>query len=157
MIRLHFTDADLRRVTVAQAPDALLETALSVRRLRGGTATGGPTRPALSQWHKAMQETRPRPGVLLDLVPRNGFLPDFLQQPTARDLATALDLVTATSAEQLALDLGLADTPGWNGSLEQPSRRVPSCSRCSASSFARVSAVAVPTSSTPVQVIPVNA
>ncbi|MFB6781939.1 ArsR/SmtB family transcription factor [Streptomyces sp. NPDC056352] len=122
MIRLHFTDADLRRVTVAQAPDALLETALSVRRLRGGTATGGPTRPALSQWHKAMQETRPRPGVLLDLVPRNGFLPDFLQQPTARDFATALDLVTATSAEQLALDLGLADTPGWNGSLEQPSR-----------------------------------
>ncbi|MGW1554833.1 hypothetical protein ACWCQX_51605, partial [Streptomyces sp. NPDC002346] len=53
--------------------------------------------------HKAMQETRPRPGVLLDLVPRNGFLPDFLQQPTARDFATALDLVTATSAEQLAL------------------------------------------------------
>ncbi|MDX2815697.1 hypothetical protein PV410_24530 [Streptomyces sp. PA03-5A] len=34
-----------------------------------------------------------RADVLLDLVPRDGHLPDFLLRPAAGDLATAVDLV----------------------------------------------------------------
>ncbi|WP_351225868.1 winged helix-turn-helix domain-containing protein [Streptomyces sp. NPDC002133] len=116
MIRLHFDAADLRQITLAPEPNALWETALSVRGLRTGTASGGRARPAVDRWQRRMNGSlAARAGVLLDLVPRDGSMPDFLLQPSVGDFATALDLAGRTSAERLATDLRLEDSSGSSG------------------------------------------
>ncbi|MFF3890410.1 ArsR/SmtB family transcription factor [Streptomyces sp. NPDC001914] len=123
-MRIHFSAADMGRITIARQPDVLLETVLGLRRLRSGTPAAPSARPGLARWRQDMRTVRPRAGVLLDLVPSAGFLPDFLHQPDARDFTTALDLVTGAPAERLALDLGLADEHGLNGFPDRPSRWV---------------------------------
>ncbi|MFI6416843.1 ArsR/SmtB family transcription factor [Streptomyces sp. NPDC050842] len=139
MIRLHFTAADLRQITLAPAANALSETALSLRlslRLRagggrenGGTGVSGGyghgpwdrPRPAARQWHQALRGTASaRAGVLAELVTEDGFLPDFLLQPSLHDFADALEAAAATPAEQLALDLGIPRAAGRNGHLTRP-------------------------------------
>lgn len=108
---------------MAPAPNALWETALSVRRLRGVRSSGGRARPAAEAWQRTMNAGLPaRAGVLLELVGRDGFVPDFLLQPSAPDFATAVELAAGASAGQLAVDLGLSDAPGWNGGLARPTR-----------------------------------
>ncbi|MYX37066.1 MULTISPECIES: winged helix-turn-helix domain-containing protein [unclassified Streptomyces] len=104
MMRLEFTAADLRNLTVT-APRALEETALSIRRLRIGPVGVQRIRPGLAQWHRRHRtRAAAQAGILLDLVPREGFLPDFLL-PLADDLTTGVDLAAQTPAEQLAADI----------------------------------------------------
>ncbi|MCX4985687.1 helix-turn-helix transcriptional regulator [Streptomyces sp. NBC_00572] len=123
MIRLHFTAADLRRVTLAPTADALSETALS---LRLGLRTGpraGRARTAARQWHRSLPGgASARAGVLAELVTQDGFVPDFLTQPSARDFGDALEAAASTPTERLALDLGIPDASGWNGALARPGR-----------------------------------
>ncbi|MGW3601094.1 ArsR family transcriptional regulator, partial [Streptomyces sp. NPDC005167] len=123
MIRLHLDAADLRRITLAPAPNALFETALSVRGLRTGTTAQGRARPAVDQWRRRVNGSlAERAGVLLDLVPRDGYLPDFLLQPSAGDFATAVDLAARTPSELLVKDLRIADSPGHDGGPVAPSQ-----------------------------------
>lgn len=123
MIRLHLDAADLRRITLAPAPNALFETALSVRGLRTGTTAQGRARPAVDQWRRRVNGSlAERAGVLLDLVPRDGYLPDFLLQPSAGDFATAVDLAGRTPSELLVKDLRIADSPGHDGGPVAPSQ-----------------------------------
>lgn len=106
MLRLKFTDADLRRITVAATPDVVLETALSVRRLRTGPRGGGRALPGLRRLHQMVNGgLAARAGVLLEVVPPEGFLPDFLLQPAARDLATGVELIARVPTDRLAADL----------------------------------------------------
>ena len=137
MIRLHFTPADLCRITLAPA-NALSETALSLRlslRLRAGGASEngggggggrgyGPwdrPRPAARQWHRSLRGTASaRAGVLAELVTEDGFLPDFLLQPSLHDFGDALEAVDSTPAERLALDLGIPRAADRNGRLSRP-------------------------------------
>ncbi|MEU3555851.1 ArsR/SmtB family transcription factor [Streptomyces fragilis] len=108
-MRLHFTAADLSNVTLA-GPDALGEAAFSVRRLRagpaGGQGAGGQgARPGLGKW---LRQTRPgaalRAGLLFELVPREGVLPDFLVQ-LEEDFDTGVLQAAGTPADRLAADL----------------------------------------------------
>ena len=123
MIRLHFTAADLRRIMLAPSPNALFETALSARRVMDGPSNGGRRHAALRQWHRQVGGSRAeRAGVLLDLVSQDGFVPDFLLQPSAADFPTAVDLAGRTPTPELAADLGLPEPSRPGGGLVQPSR-----------------------------------
>ncbi|MFD4370898.1 ArsR/SmtB family transcription factor [Streptomyces sp. NPDC058486] len=129
MIRLHFTAADLCRITLAPAPNALSETVLSLRLdprggLRGGRG-GQLERPraAAREWHRSLPGGAvARAGVLAELVAEDGFVPDFLLQPSVHDLTGALEAVGATPSERLALDLGIPEATGWNGGMARPGR-----------------------------------
>ncbi|MFF8375463.1 ArsR/SmtB family transcription factor [Streptomyces sp. NPDC015661] len=131
MIRLHFTAADLGRITLAPGADALSETALSLRlslrlgraRQSRGRAQPYRPRPAARQWHHSLRGgAGARAGVLAELVAEDGFVPDFLLQPSAHDFAEALDAASSTPVERLARDLGIPEVSGWNGGLVRPGR-----------------------------------
>ncbi|WP_405851294.1 winged helix-turn-helix domain-containing protein [Streptomyces sp. NBC_00090] len=132
MIRLHFTAADLRQITLAQSANALSETVLSLRlslrldRAREGHRHGygfERPRPAARQWHRSLSGgASAGAGVLTQLVAEDGFLPDFLLQPAIPDFAQALDAVASTPVDRLALDLGIPEATGWNSGLPRPGR-----------------------------------
>ncbi|MEU5381960.1 helix-turn-helix domain-containing protein [Streptomyces sp. NPDC005968] len=123
MIRLHFDAADLRRIVLAPAPNALWEAALSLRSLRAGPAVPDRPRPGVEQWRRRVNGSlAERAGVLLDLVPRDGYLPDFLLQPAAPDLASAVDMAGRTPAEELTADLRVPDPAGRDTAAPPPSR-----------------------------------
>ncbi|MEU0009478.1 winged helix-turn-helix domain-containing protein [Streptomyces sp. NPDC006314] len=110
MLRIHFTEADLRQVTVASVPNALLEAALSVRYLRTGPAGAARSRPGLAQWRKTIvRSVAPRAGVLLDLDPRQGGLLDFFIHPSAPELRAGVELAAATSVQELAAEIAFLD------------------------------------------------
>ncbi|MFF3842663.1 helix-turn-helix domain-containing protein [Streptomyces sp. NPDC001930] len=124
MIRLHFTAADLRRITLAPAANALSETVLSLRLgLRPGLRRGARVRTAARQWHESLPGgANLGAGVLAELLTDDGFVPDFLLQPSAHDFADALESAASTPPERLALDLGIPEVSGWNGGLGRPGR-----------------------------------
>jgi hypothetical protein len=106
VLRIRFSPADLARVTVAAAPDVLLETALSVRHLAGPVSGTAARRGELAAWRRTVKPgLAARAGVLTRLVPPAGYLPDFLYQPTARDAVTAAELAAQTPTTQLAAEL----------------------------------------------------
>jgi DNA-binding transcriptional ArsR family regulator len=98
MIRVHLTDADLRRTTIAVAP-VMLELGSSVIRGRNphlarpwdsNGAVGGLDRPAPP---------------LLELILDNGFIPDFLHPLSATDFAAGLNAVLDAPTNQLRRDI----------------------------------------------------
>ncbi|MFD7282723.1 ArsR/SmtB family transcription factor [Streptomyces sp. NPDC059862] len=110
MLRVHFTEADLRQVTVAAVPNALLEIALSVRYLR--TRPSGVSRRGLRQWHQWMAGSAvPRTGILRDLDPPEGGIFDFFVQPFTPGLHAGLDLAVRTPAQELADEIALLPRP----------------------------------------------
>lgn len=126
MIRLHFTAADLRQITLAPAANALSETALSLRlglrHAHHGRGTGR-LHPAVEQWRRSHGAgATAQAGVLAELVTGQGFVPDFFLQPAVHDFHAALDLAASTPTAQLATDLGIPDASGWNGALAAPGR-----------------------------------
>ncbi|MFJ9522430.1 ArsR family transcriptional regulator [Kitasatospora sp. NPDC101801] len=114
MLRIHFTGADLARTRVADRPDPLWETVLSLRALQ---------RPA--NWPDS--EARRREVVtrhaadlpaLLPLVRPMGYFPDFLTPPDgALGLEEGLDALLHTAKPRLAGDLAIlgseAKLPSW--------------------------------------------
>lgn len=112
MIRMHFSDADLRQITFAPAPNALLETVLSVRLLHGAPAGGVWSRPGVRRLHRQMRGSlAQRAGVLAPLVAPKSFVPAFLVQPDAGDFAAGVELASQTPSSYLAADLSLL-SPG---------------------------------------------
>ncbi|MBQ0999669.1 ArsR/SmtB family transcription factor [Streptomyces nigra] len=108
MLRIRFGPADLARVTVATAPDVLLETALSVRHLVAPAPGPAGRRGELAAWRRAVAPgLAARAGVLTRLVRPTGGLPDFLYQPTARDAASAAELAARTPTARLAAELAV--------------------------------------------------
>lgn len=106
VIRLRFSTADLRRITIAPRPDALFETALSVRLLLGTPTAGRGRRAGVARWHRAMNGTPvSRAGVLAELVRRADYVPDFLLQPTAPGFRDAVESVHEAPAPRLHEDV----------------------------------------------------
>ncbi|MFD8556466.1 ArsR/SmtB family transcription factor [Streptosporangium canum] len=107
-MRIHFTAADLRQITLAPGPTPLWETAVSVHRLRLPATVGPRLRFGLESWEREVRGgLRARAGVVLDLIPREDFLPGFLLQPSAGDLAEGLDLVMHAPSAQVSAGLSL--------------------------------------------------
>ncbi|WP_225827137.1 ArsR/SmtB family transcription factor [Streptomyces naphthomycinicus] len=111
MLRIHFTDADLRKITLAPVPNALLEAALSVRFLRSGPTGTVRPRPGLTQWRRTVVASLvPRAGVLLDLDPRQGGLLDFFFQLSTPALRDGVALAAATPVDVLAAEIAYLDS-----------------------------------------------
>lgn len=104
MLRIHFTGADLVRTRVADAPDPLWETVLSLQMLRAryGTAVFG-------SWRGSVRDAVFSGGVrdlvqhlLFPLTPDAAYFPDFLTPPEGLlGLAAGIDAVRATSRARL--------------------------------------------------------
>ncbi|MEV1176939.1 ArsR family transcriptional regulator, partial [Nonomuraea sp. NPDC049784] len=119
---MHFSDADFRQITFAAAPNALWETVLSVRLLRGAPTGRSWSRPGVRRLHRQVRGNLvERAGVLAPLALPKSFLPAFLLQPDADDFATGVELATQTPSSYLAVDLSaLAPaqrTGRWAGEL----------------------------------------
>ena len=99
-MRIIFTERDLARVRLADAPHVLSEITFSVRALRRRNVSG------FEPWRS---DTRSRLTLhmrpLLDLVPAHGWIPDFLEPAPAGRLPGALDVVRAVTAAEVAFDL----------------------------------------------------
>ncbi|MGI5487737.1 ArsR/SmtB family transcription factor [Microtetraspora malaysiensis] len=108
MMRMHFSDADLRQIAFAPAPNALWETALSVRLLRGARTGRSWSRPGVQWLHRQVSGSlAERAGVLAPLVPPKSFVPGFLLQPDAGDFAAGVKLASETPSSYLALDMSV--------------------------------------------------
>lgn len=105
-MRLHFTPADLRQITLAPGPIPLWEIVVSVHRLRLPATVGPRHRFGLNGWEREVgRGLRARAGVLLDLIPPHDYLPDFLLQPSTGDLAEGIELATRAPIAQISADL----------------------------------------------------
>lgn len=130
VIRLHFSAADLRRIVLAPRPDALFETALSVRLLLGAPTVHHGRRAGVLRWRHAMSGTSvSRAGILADLVRRDDYVPDFLLQPNASCFSDAVESAHAVPAPRLRQDLvqliELSGSMGrLNGQLPDGDRRL---------------------------------
>ncbi|WP_128429446.1 ArsR/SmtB family transcription factor [Streptomyces cyaneus] len=112
MLRIHFTEADLRQITVAPVPNALLETALSVRYLRTRPTGLVRSRPGLRQWQQAIAHSLvPRAGILRSLDPPQGGIFEFFLQPTTPGLHAGVDLAVRTPVQELADEIALLPHP----------------------------------------------
>ena len=121
VLRIHFTDADLARTTVAAQCDPLWEVAMSLHRFQ--TRAG---RWAYAEWYRT---TRLRLGeqqldhlvreVLVPLFPRAAYFPDFLTPRTAggEGLDAGFDAVMSTPEQRVLDELALFDrvvgAPQW--------------------------------------------
>jgi DNA-binding transcriptional ArsR family regulator len=112
MLRIHFTEADLRQVTVAPGPNALLETALSLRYLRGRPSCVERLRPGVRQWRRWVIDGKvPRTRIYPHIDPLEGGVFDFFVQPFTPDLRAGLDLAVRTPTPELADEIALLPRP----------------------------------------------
>lgn len=109
MLRIHFTDQDLARTTVAVAADPLWEVVLSVFRLRDRDRP-----PAFRRWnHVVRHEQRwasikAAAGVLSLLVPGGPYFPDFLTPVEGlRGLQEGLEAIRRTPKHRVTAELRL--------------------------------------------------
>ncbi|MGI5348128.1 ArsR/SmtB family transcription factor [Streptomyces sp. CA-250714] len=104
MLRLHFAAGDLARTRVADGPDPLWESVLSLHRLRD-------TRPdaVLSEWRGQVWRDSTEPlRRLLPLVPARGYFPDFLTPAAgAAGFEEGVEAVLATPRSQLRTQVGV--------------------------------------------------
>ncbi|MDI3387693.1 winged helix-turn-helix domain-containing protein [Streptomyces sp. B-S-A8] len=115
---MHFSAGDLARTRIADGPDPLWETVLSMQQL-------GELRPEplLDAWRRrACHRGRSAQRILAPLMPRRGYFPDFLTPAAAAGgLEEGIDAVLSTPRRQLRTELGLlADAnplPSWARSL----------------------------------------
>ena len=103
MLRVYFSAADLARTRIADGPDPLWETVLSLHQLREGSvdpALGGRVRCVERTGTEALR-------VLLPLVPVRGYFPDFLTPPEgAAGFETGLDAMMSTRKGELHAQIG---------------------------------------------------
>ncbi|MFG2227832.1 hypothetical protein [Streptomyces sp. NPDC048644] len=101
---MHFTRQDLARTRVADGADPLWETALSLHSLRGSGAD-----PALDAWRQHAVRHGPGPlRILLPLVPRHGYFPDFLTPYAGSEgVEPGLEAVMRTPRQRLREELAV--------------------------------------------------
>lgn len=129
MLRIHFTTKDLARTHVAESPDPMWETVLSLQMLRARYG-----KVAFAEWrHRASGELTRHDlagtvaRMLAPLVPDSGYFPDFLTPPEgALGLDAGLDAVTTTDRGRVRRELetleGRSGTPGWAWALAEGDR-----------------------------------
>lgn len=104
-LRIHFSNRDMDRVTVDDAPDPLWELLLSLHMLQ---SDDGPD--VFGQWRNQARETV-HGRRLFRLAPPRGYSPDFLTPAEAVHGVTAgIDAVLSTSRTRLRSELGQLTT-----------------------------------------------
>lgn len=98
MLRVHFTAGDMARTRVADAPDPLWESVLSLHQLQEKNRES-----ALDEWRgNVLRHGGPALRLLLPLVPARGYFPDFLTPPEGSDgFESGLDSLLSTPRGQL--------------------------------------------------------
>lgn len=120
MLRVHFTAGDIARTRVADGPDPLWESVLSLHQLREKNRE-----PALDDWRRqVLARGTASLRLLLPLVPARGYFPDFLTPPEGSEgFETGVDSVLSTPrgrlrAEIEKMSLGQSVRPcSWTRSL----------------------------------------
>ncbi|GHA70361.1 helix-turn-helix domain-containing protein [Streptomyces termitum] len=130
MLRIHFGHTDLGAVRVATAPNPFWEIATSLHRLQ--TRDG---RWAYADWFRTVRVRLREKGldralrtVLLPLVPRAAYFPDFLTPAAGVDgLDAGADEILATCPRRVARELARLDrvvgAPAWAPRLTGPEAR----------------------------------
>nr|WP_070015180.1 helix-turn-helix domain-containing protein [Streptomyces nanshensis] len=98
MLRVHFTAGDMARTRVADTPDPLWETVLSLHQLQERNRES-----ALDDWRgNVLRHGGPTLRLLLPLVPARGYFPDFLTPPEGSEgFEAGLDSLLCTPRAQL--------------------------------------------------------
>ncbi|GAB3209267.1 winged helix-turn-helix domain-containing protein [Marinactinospora endophytica] len=117
MLRIHFSSTDWEKVRVLPRPDPMWEILLSLYMLAEASdeLVFGP-------WRRRVLTRLPPAGrALLDLVPAQGYAPDFLSPVAGPDLSDGLEALLATPRRQIARDLDLrfagGPRPAWTSGL----------------------------------------
>ncbi|MGP3986990.1 helix-turn-helix domain-containing protein [Streptomyces sp. 3N207] len=124
MLRLHFAAGDLARTRVADGPDPLWESVLSLHRLRDTRRDS-----VLSGWREGVQRDGTEPlRRLLPLVPVRGYFPDFLTPAAGTaGFEEGLEAVLATPRTRLRAEIGMLaqshSLTGWASSVGEGSAR----------------------------------
>ncbi|MGC9498819.1 ArsR/SmtB family transcription factor [Streptomyces sp. WG7] len=130
MLRIHFTDADLARTRVASAPDPLWEVCASLHRLQSRQG-----RWAHADWHRTARTRLAAIGfgrtlrtLLIPLVPRAVYFPDFLTPPEGTEgLEAGLEAVLSTPPSRVLRELKIlartSGAPAWAPRLAEPDVR----------------------------------
>ena len=128
VLRIHFTERDMSRVTVTDDP--LWETVLAAHQLNGpAPAAFGAWRRRLAHAEEPAARLRPAVRVLRTLAPpAAGYFPDFLTpEAGCEGLATGLDALHGTPPPRLADELARAfhgrRPPPWVRDLARGDRR----------------------------------
>lgn len=104
MLRIHFTAGDIARTRVADGPDPLWESVLSLHELQDTT----PER-TLTDWRRHVAgQSGPALRLLLPLVPARGYFPDFLTPAESADgFAAGVDALLSTPRPRLRSQIEL--------------------------------------------------
>ena len=130
MLRLHFTEPDLRRVRLADGVDPLWETVLSLHQLpaREGALAFGGWRTSARSW-AADRRHRAILAMLGSIAPPQRYFPDFLTPEQGREgLDVGLDAILGTPRARLAAELGATfrrrskQVPRWAAQLATGAR-----------------------------------
>ncbi|MCX4546343.1 winged helix-turn-helix domain-containing protein [Streptomyces sp. NBC_01565] len=129
MLRIHFTAEDLTRVRIADAPDPLAETVLSLPLLQSGRPDG-PATAALGGWRERTRcGLRPEMRLLLELAPAGlgEYVPEAFVHAATANLADSLDHTWSLPRLQwetdwLATQILRPGTPRWIHALHQGDR-----------------------------------
>jgi hypothetical protein len=114
MLRIHFSPDDWKRIRVVSQPDPMWETVLSLYML--GEASD---ELVFGQWRRrVLSRMRPEERMLLDLVPSQGYSPDFLSplvggEDPADGIGAVLDTPRWRVAEELDHRFGRGRRPTW--------------------------------------------
>ncbi|WP_327694923.1 ArsR/SmtB family transcription factor [Streptomyces sp. NBC_00459] len=124
MLRIHFTDADLARVQVANRPDPLWEISFSLRRFQSRKGLW-----AYADWHRSAREALHAKGlapvvrnVLRPLYPGGTYFPDFLTPGEASEgLDAGLEAILDIPRQRVLRELNILDrvngAPAWTRQL----------------------------------------
>ncbi|MGH3323809.1 MAG: ArsR/SmtB family transcription factor [Streptomyces sp.] len=118
MLRVHFTSGDLARTRIADGPDPLWESVLSLHRMQERRPDSVP-----ADWRKHVAQQAAEPlRLLIPLVPARGYCPDFLTAAGAAEgFEAGLDALLSTPRSQLRSEIGRL---GANGPLDPWTRSV---------------------------------
>jgi DNA-binding transcriptional ArsR family regulator len=108
MLRLHFTEPDLRRVRLADGVDPLWETVLSLHLFQtpDGALEFSRWRASARSW-AADRRHRTILAMLSTIAPRQRYFPDFLTPEQGREgFDAGLDAILGTPRSRLAAELG---------------------------------------------------
>jgi DNA-binding transcriptional ArsR family regulator len=101
MLRIHFTDADLAKVTIAEDADPMWELLMSSYRIRRPEGE-----PFFGRWRRGSRSAVPESGrLLMSAVPPYGNCPDFLTPAGARTIGDGVSAVLGTPPPKLAADV----------------------------------------------------
>lgn len=101
MLKVHFTDADLAKVTIAEDADPMWELLMSSYRMRRPEGE-----PFFGKWRRGSRAAVAGSGrLLMSAVPPYGYCPDFLTPPGARSIADGVLAVLATPERKVAADI----------------------------------------------------